>query len=259
MTTPLAKPALAGGKLVANLMHFARVLRRAGLPIGPGKVLAAVEAVTAVGIESRDDLYWTLHAVFVNRRDQKELFDQAFHVFWRNPKLLERMMALLLPEVRRPEGEAPEEIVKPPPAGSARRREQRPRRGRGRAAGAGSDRRCGDDLFRPRAPPEDGFRGDVGRGDASCQGGDAAVARPHHDAADEALPRRSGGTAHRHAGEPQEVAARRRQRHSPPAAPAARAPPSPRGTLRHLGLDEPLFAHVAPLPPCAHQRPRPRP
>ena len=110
MTTRLTEP-LAGGKLVANLMHFARVLRRAGLPIGPGKVLAAVEAVSAVGIESRDDLYWTLHAVFVNRRDQKELFDQAFHVFWRNPKLLERMMALLLPEVRRPEGEAPAESV----------------------------------------------------------------------------------------------------------------------------------------------------
>ena len=46
----------------------------------------------AVGIESRDDFYWTLHAVFVNRRDQRELFDQAFHIFWRNPQLLERMM-----------------------------------------------------------------------------------------------------------------------------------------------------------------------
>ena len=109
MTEPTAEPLPEGGKLVANLMHFARALRRAGLPIGPGRVLAAVEAVEAVGIESRDDLYWTLHAVFVNRRDHKELFDQAFHVFWRNPKLLERMMALLLPTVRRPEGEMPEE------------------------------------------------------------------------------------------------------------------------------------------------------
>ncbi|HSR71773.1 MAG TPA: VWA domain-containing protein, partial [Kiloniellales bacterium] len=41
-----------------------------------------------------------LHAVFVNRRDQKEIFDQAFHVFWRNPKILERMMGLLLPDVQ---------------------------------------------------------------------------------------------------------------------------------------------------------------
>jgi len=92
-----------GGRLVANIMHFARVLRAAGLPIGPGKVLDAVAATRAVGLGSREDFYWTLHAVFVNRADQRELFDQAFHVFWRNPRMLERMMQLLLPEIRVPE------------------------------------------------------------------------------------------------------------------------------------------------------------
>jgi uncharacterized protein with von Willebrand factor type A (vWA) domain len=95
-------PAPAGGNLVANIMHFARTLRAAGLPVGPGKVLQAVEAVRAVGLESRADFYWALHAVFVNRRDQRLIFDQAFHVFWRNPKLLERMMGLLLPELQVP-------------------------------------------------------------------------------------------------------------------------------------------------------------
>ncbi|HXZ03106.1 MAG TPA: VWA domain-containing protein [Stellaceae bacterium] len=88
------------GRLLANIMYFARTLRAAGLPIGPGKVLAAVEAVRAVGIADRGDFYWTLHAVFVNRRDQRELFDQAFHIFWRNPELLEKMMALMLPVLR---------------------------------------------------------------------------------------------------------------------------------------------------------------
>jgi uncharacterized protein len=96
-----------GGKLVANIVHFARTLRRAGLPIGPGRVLAAVDAVRAVGLERREDFYWALHAVFVNRRDQRALFDQAFHVFWRNPKLLERMMALMLPAVKAPANEEP--------------------------------------------------------------------------------------------------------------------------------------------------------
>ena len=86
-----------GGRLADNIMYFARCLRVAGMPIGPGKVSQALEAVEAVGIGNRDDFYWTLHAVFVNRRDQRELFDQAFHVFWRNPEMLERMMALLLP------------------------------------------------------------------------------------------------------------------------------------------------------------------
>jgi uncharacterized protein len=94
------------GHLLANLMYFVRTLRAAGLPIGPGKLLAAVEAVRAVGITNRADFYWTLHATLVNRRDQREIFDQAFHIFWRNPQLLEKMMALMLP------GFAPEEPEK---------------------------------------------------------------------------------------------------------------------------------------------------
>lgn len=88
------------GRLVANLMHFARALRAAGLPVGPGKVIDAVAAVEAVGITDRRDFYWTLHAVFVNRPDQRLIFDQAFHVFWRNPDLLKKMMGLVLPEMR---------------------------------------------------------------------------------------------------------------------------------------------------------------
>ncbi|CAO3445571.1 carbon monoxide dehydrogenase E protein [Azospirillum argentinense] len=88
------------GGLAINLMHFARALRAAGLPVGPGKLLQAVEAVEAVGIGNRADFYWALHAVFVNRRDQREVFDQAFHVFWRNPDILKRMMGLMLPTVR---------------------------------------------------------------------------------------------------------------------------------------------------------------
>lgn len=88
------------GGLAINLMHFARALRAAGLPVGPGKLLQAVEAVEAVGIGNRTDFYWALHAVFVNRRDQREVFDQAFHVFWRNPDILKRMIGLLLPTIR---------------------------------------------------------------------------------------------------------------------------------------------------------------
>jgi uncharacterized protein with von Willebrand factor type A (vWA) domain len=99
-----------GGRLLANIMYFGRTLRAAGLPIGPGKVLAAVEAVRAVGLSDRSDFYWTLHAVFVNRRDQRELFDQAFHIFWRNPKLLERMLGMMLPEMVVPDERKGEEM-----------------------------------------------------------------------------------------------------------------------------------------------------
>src|ERR1043166_135674 len=87
------------GRLLANLMHFGRTLRAAGLPVGPGKVLDAVAAVEAIGIANRSDFYWALHSVFVNRADQRQLFDQAFHVFWRNPELLKKMLALVLPQM----------------------------------------------------------------------------------------------------------------------------------------------------------------
>jgi uncharacterized protein with von Willebrand factor type A (vWA) domain len=105
-----AAEASGSGRLLENLMYFARTLRAAGLPVGPGKVLAATEAVRAVGIANRSDFYWTLHAVFVNRRDQRDLFDQAFHIFWRDPQLLEKMMGLLLPEMRSPDAPKGEEM-----------------------------------------------------------------------------------------------------------------------------------------------------
>src|SRR5947209_19818413 len=92
------------GRLATNIVHFARTLRTAGLRVGPGQILRAIEAVEAAGLHKRDDFYWTLHSVFVNRRDQREIFDQAFHVYWRNPRLLEKMMEMLLPSVGVPAG-----------------------------------------------------------------------------------------------------------------------------------------------------------
>jgi uncharacterized protein len=100
-----ASPERGKGKLATNIVHFGRTLRAAGLPVGPGQVLRAVEAVEAAGLRKRDDFYWTLHSVFVNRRDQREVFDQAFHVYWRNPRLLEKMMEMLLPSISVPAGE----------------------------------------------------------------------------------------------------------------------------------------------------------
>ena len=117
------------GRFARNVMHFGRALRAAGLPVGPGRVIEALRALETVGLGSRQDLYWTLHSVFVNRRDQRELFDQCFHIFWRDPKILERMMSLLLPQI---------EAESPPPGSEASRRvadalagEQRPGEGEG--------------------------------------------------------------------------------------------------------------------------------
>ena len=100
--SPPASPEMPG-KLVENIAHFARALRAAGLPVGPASVLDAVDGIETAGIGSRDDFYWILHAFFVRRREHHTIFHQAFHIFWRNPRLLERMMELLLPTIEVPE------------------------------------------------------------------------------------------------------------------------------------------------------------
>ncbi len=88
------------GKIVENLTHFARALRAAGMPVGPGHVVEAVRAVAAAGFERREDFFSVMHACFVSRREHSEIFFQIFRLFWRDPRFLERMMAMLLPMVR---------------------------------------------------------------------------------------------------------------------------------------------------------------
>ncbi len=87
-------------KLVGNITYFARALRRAGLPIGPGRVLSAIEAVAVAGFLDKRDFYWTLHACFVNRPEQRRVFAQLFRLYWRDPRYLEHMMAAMLPAIR---------------------------------------------------------------------------------------------------------------------------------------------------------------
>ncbi|MEM1383888.1 MAG: VWA domain-containing protein [Pseudomonadota bacterium] len=88
------------GRLARNIVHFARSLRAAGLPVGPGRVLEAVAAVAASGFVDRRDFYHTLAACFLSRPEQRTVFDQCFHLFWRDPQLLEKALGLLLPEMK---------------------------------------------------------------------------------------------------------------------------------------------------------------
>src|SRR5260370_18756679 len=99
MLKPLRRRPAGVATLAENILHFARVLRAAGLPVGPAKVIIALEAVEAVGVERREDFRAALESVLIERHEQQALFDQAFELYWRNPRLLERMMQLLLPKV----------------------------------------------------------------------------------------------------------------------------------------------------------------
>jgi uncharacterized protein with von Willebrand factor type A (vWA) domain len=79
-------------QLSENVVHFARALRKAGVPVGPDRVMDGLRAIELSGIESREDFYWTLAAVFLSRREQFELFDQAFGLFWRERHLLDHAL-----------------------------------------------------------------------------------------------------------------------------------------------------------------------
>ena len=99
MFVPEANP---DGKLAQNILHFARALRAAGLPVGTGRAVDAVRAVEAAGFQHRQDFYDTLAACFTSRPEHRVVFDQCFYMFWRDPELMERMMGMLIPEFSAP-------------------------------------------------------------------------------------------------------------------------------------------------------------
>ena len=101
------------GRLAENIVYFARALRAAGIPLGPGSVLDALEAMEAAGVGTREDFYWTLHAVFVKRHEQSLVFDQAFRIFFRKRGYLDRLMAMMTPQ-------APGAPPQPPSAAATR-------------------------------------------------------------------------------------------------------------------------------------------
>ncbi len=91
--------AASEGRLAENILYFARALRAAGIPVGPGAVLDALEALSVARVGARDDFYWTLHAVFVKRHEHTVLFDQAFQIFFRKRGYIDKMIASMLPEI----------------------------------------------------------------------------------------------------------------------------------------------------------------
>src|SRR5947209_18258413 len=95
------------GRLAENIVYFARALRAAGIPVGPGAVLDGLAAVEAARVGTREDFYWTLYAVFVKRHEHSELFQQAFALFFRKRDYLEKRLASLLPPAPGREKEPP--------------------------------------------------------------------------------------------------------------------------------------------------------
>ena len=106
-------PPAGTGRLAQNILYFARALRAAGLPVGPGATLDAVRAVEVAGIGNREDFRATLHAILVKKHEHDLIFHQAFDIFWRKRGFLDKLLAMLSPVA---EPANPEKAKAPPGA-----------------------------------------------------------------------------------------------------------------------------------------------
>ena len=96
------------GNIADNVVGFARALRAAGLPVGPGSVIDAMKALQVIEIGNRADVYTTLESIFVKRHEHVLIFRQAFELFFRAAEEWKHMLdSIPLPDHAK---------KKPPPA-----------------------------------------------------------------------------------------------------------------------------------------------
>jgi uncharacterized protein with von Willebrand factor type A (vWA) domain len=71
------------GLIADNVVGFARALRAAGIPVGSGAVIDALNALRVIDIGNRADVFTTLESIFVTRHEHALVFAQAFDLFFR--------------------------------------------------------------------------------------------------------------------------------------------------------------------------------
>ena len=86
-------------KLLENFLRFIRLLRKSGVKIGSQSSIDALNSIKTLNIGNRNEFYWALHSNLINKKEDTEIFDQCFYLFWQNPKILQQMFNLLLPQI----------------------------------------------------------------------------------------------------------------------------------------------------------------
>jgi uncharacterized protein with von Willebrand factor type A (vWA) domain len=93
---------------VRHVVTFGRVLREAGLEVGPGRVADALRALDAIDISRQEDVYFALRQTLVARKDELDLFDRAFTAWF--------MRAPVMPLETRPTADVVRRIGEAPTA-----------------------------------------------------------------------------------------------------------------------------------------------
>ncbi len=122
-------------RLVDNIVFFGRVLRRAGLPVTSEQIADAQRALQLTGMQSREDTRHALAALMIKKHEHAVLFDQAFDMYWQNPRIAERMIKLLLPTItgRTTQNQPPQKDLFARVAGALHTPKKKPSDPRGRA------------------------------------------------------------------------------------------------------------------------------
>ena len=86
-------------KLLDNILRFIRLLRKSGIKIGNQSSIDTLKSIKLLKIGNRKEFYWALYSNLINRYEDKEIFDQCFYLFWQNPKIMEQVFNLLIPQI----------------------------------------------------------------------------------------------------------------------------------------------------------------
>ena len=236
------------GLIADNVVGFARALRAAGIPVGPGAVIDALNALQVIEIGNRADVFTTLEAIFVKRHEHALIFAQAFDLFFRAAEDWKHMLdSVPLPDHAR---------KKPPPA----------------------SRRVQEALSQPQMSEtpqaqEQELRLSVSDKEvlqkkdfaqmsaAEIAAVTRAIARDEIAAGRTAHPPLSAGQAGPAAGPAPHAArqpAHRRRYHRYPSPRADRQAGANRGAARYIRLDERIYQTVPAFPACHHRCPQAR-
>jgi len=86
-------------KLLDNILRFIKLLRKSGIKIGNQSSIDTLKSIKLLKIGNRKEFYWALYSNLINRYEDKEIFDQCFYLFWQNPKIMEQVFNLLIPQI----------------------------------------------------------------------------------------------------------------------------------------------------------------
>lgn len=80
---PISLDPVNGGILTANVLRFARLLRRAGLGVDSNQTNTFLKAMVLLGMDRRQDIRAAGRSIFVGRREDQRPYEAAFDLFWR--------------------------------------------------------------------------------------------------------------------------------------------------------------------------------